>query len=102
MNFQGNFIFSSIEIINLDTFKIFFKEFDKTKSGKIIVDDFLEYLSEKYNFNTNFNPFYYLIVEQLIGKSEKIIHKLKNIKQKVYNDTEIIGDIDWYNSNNIG
>jgi len=61
-----------------------------------MIDDFLEHLSEKHYSKTNFNPFYHIIIEQLTGKSEKIIIKLKKIREKLRKDYESMEDIDWY------
>jgi hypothetical protein len=68
---------------------------DLNNTGKIKVDEFLDYLSEKLQGHTNYQPFYMLIMEELVGKSEKIILKLKRLKHKVKNDKESLEDIDW-------
>jgi hypothetical protein len=60
------------------------------------VDEFLESLSERFYSKTNFHYFYDLILQELTGKSEKIIQRLKKIKLKISNDPESIEDIEWY------
>jgi hypothetical protein len=57
----------------------------------------LDYITEKLQTQTEFYPFYEQIMEELVGKSEKIILKLKKLKQKAYisNDAESLDDIDW-------
>lgn len=78
-----------------DSVRLIFEELDKSKSGKINVDEFLDSISEKYNSKTCFQTFYNVIFQELTGKSEKIIEKLKKIKQKLSNDIESIEDLDW-------
>ena len=43
-------------------------------------------------------------MDQLVGLSEKIIYKLKKLKQKAFisNDFEALDDLDWYNQIMIG
>jgi hypothetical protein len=74
-----------------------FEELDVNKTGNIKIDDFLDYISEKLH-TSEFYPFYEQIMGELVGKSEKIILKLKKLKQKSYiaNDTEALDDIDWF------
>ena len=63
----------------------------------IKIDDFLDYITEKLQTQTEFYPFYEHIMEELVGKSEKIILKLKKLKQKAYiaHDSESLDDLDW-------
>ena len=93
---------SNKQCINIENFdkeisKKIFKELDTDKSGVIKIDDFLDYITEKLKSQTEFQPFFEHIMEELVGKSEKIILKLKRLKQKSYisNDTESLEDIDW-------
>lgn len=74
-----------------------FEELDVNKTGTINTDDFIYYVSEKLH-TSEFYPFYEQIMGELEGKSEKIILKLKKLKQKSYiaNDTESLNDIDWF------
>jgi hypothetical protein len=70
---------------------------DINKTGVIKIDDFLDYITEKLHSSTEFQPFYEHIMEELVGKSEKIILKLKKLKQKAYfaNDPDALDDFDW-------
>lgn len=78
--------------------KKIFQDLDVNKTGIIKIDDFLDYITERLNSQNEFLPFYELIMDELVGKSEKIILKLKKLKQKAIssNDAESIEDIEWY------
>jgi hypothetical protein len=77
--------------------KKIFQDLDANKTGVIKIDDFLDYITDKLQSQTEFHPFYEHIMEELVGKSEKIIIKLKKLKQKAYisNDQDALDDIDW-------
>ena len=86
-----------LENFDKEISKKIFEELDVNKTGIIKIDDFLDYINEKLQTPTEFYPFYEQIMEELVGKSEKIILKLKKLKQKSYlaNDHEALDDIDW-------
>lgn len=89
-----------VELVKLENFdkessKQIFEDLDKNRSGKIKTDDFLDYLSEKLHSENNFQPFYLLIMDELVGKSEKIIIKLKKMKHHLIDHPESLEDIDW-------
>ena len=92
---QSKLIFDNID---KETSKKIFKELDKNNIGWIKIEEFLDYVSEKMKDQSPFQPFYEHIMEQLVGLSEKIINKLKHLKQKAFisNDLEAIDDINWY------
>ena len=92
---SAKFLNFNLENFDKDISKQIFEELDKGKTGKIKVDDFLDYLNEKLETHTNFHPFYLMIMEELSGKSEKIILKLKKLKHKLQNDTEALDDLNW-------
>ena len=92
---QSKLIFDNFD---KETSKKIFKELDKNNIGWIKIEEFLDYVSEKMKDQSPFQPFYEHIMEQLVGLSEKIINKLKHLKQKAFisNDLEAIDDINWY------
>jgi hypothetical protein len=94
LNLQSIF-FVIEENFDQESSKKIFEDLDKNKSGKIKTDDFLDYLSEKLRTETNFQPFYLLIMDELVGRSEKIIIKLKKMKPHLVNHPESQDDIDW-------
>ena len=77
--------------------KMIFQDLDKNKTGKIKIEEFLDYITERLKDQTRFQPFYEHIMEELVGVSEKIIFKLKKIRQKAFlaNDNEALEDLEW-------
>ena len=74
-----------------------FLELDTEKSGKIKKSKFVEYLNKYPSTDKAFKSFYDTINEELYSKSEKIISKLKKLKEKHYvkEDKDTLSDIDW-------
>lgn len=73
---------------------------DINNTGKVLKNEFIEYIYKKSNENQNkslFSEIYEMINNELISKSERIILKLKRIMKKisVLNDKESEEDIEW-------
>lgn len=92
---QSKFIF---EDFDKETSKKIFKDLDVNQTGWIKIEEFLDYVTQKIKDDSPFQPFYEHIMEELVGLSEKMIYKLKKLKQKAFisNDIEAMDDIDWY------
>ena len=84
-----------LDSFDKDTCNKIFVSLDKNQSGKIKVDDFLDNLTDNLQKQTNFQPFYNYMQNELEGKLEKIIIKLKKIRQKLCKYPESIDDINW-------
>ena len=76
-----------------------FLELDTNKTGKVNKGKFVEYINKNQTTDVAIKSFYETINEELSSKSEKIILKLKKIRNKecVQKDKEILNDINWYN-----
>lgn len=76
--------------------KEIFQELDTEKIGKIKTADFIDYL-QKSHPQSNFAFFYSLLSNELVSKSEKIILKLKRLKEKAFlsKENDSLDDIDW-------
>ncbi len=74
-----------------------FNELDTEKKGKIKKSSFL-YFIEENRTSDNFQFLFNVLTGKGSSKSEKIISKLKKLKDKAYinKDDEAISDIDWY------
>ena len=87
------------ENIDKNKAKELFEMLDKDKKGKIEKSAFIEYITN-YNqtiSDSSIKNFFELINNELASKSEKIISKLKKLREKSYiqNDNESVNDINW-------
>lgn len=78
-----------------------FKELDINNHGKIKIETFIDYLEKSKEELTPYSDFYSNIYDELTTKSEKIINKLKSIKDvlKSINNKKALDDIDWILAN---
>ena len=72
---------------------------DLNKTGKVNKTNFVEYVYKNHSTDIVIKSFFETVNDELCSKTDKIISKLKRIRQKEYvkNDTETLSDIDWYN-----
>lgn len=89
---------SQIEI-SKEKAQLIFDELDHNKKGKIKSADFIEQIigNKKLESNEELNMFMDQVNESLITKSERVIEKLKKIKNKAWlaGDNESQDEIDW-------
>jgi hypothetical protein len=78
--------------------KELFLELDVENTGKVNKAKFVDYINRNSFSDKAYKSFYETINEQLLSKSEKIILKLKKIKEKEYikYDKTSLRDINWY------
>ena len=75
-----------------------FMEMDTNKTGKVNKGNFVEYVLKNHSTDIAIKSFYETVNEELCSKSEKIILKLKKLREKEYvkNDMETLSDVNWY------
>jgi Ca2+-binding EF-hand superfamily protein len=77
-----------------------FNELDVENNGKVSVSTLMEHILKKNQENEgrDYENLFKKINDQLTTKSERIILKLKKLKEKAAfkNDAESIDDLDWY------
>ena len=71
---------------------------DQLKIGQIKLDEIIDYSISKIDHNNEYHSFCENVKSAMIGTSEKIILKLKNLRKRSYIelDDEAISDIDWF------
>jgi Ca2+-binding EF-hand superfamily protein len=75
-----------------------FNQLDVDGSGKVSVSTLVEHVLKKENEGRGLQDIFKKINDQLTTKSERIILKLKKLKEKAAfkNDAESLDDLDWY------
>jgi len=82
----------------IDNAKKVYAHLESNKSGYIKTEEFVRYLNSLSN-NEDFNDFFTVTTEEIISKSEKLLRKLREIKEEIKeNDEETLDDLDWYNN----
>ena len=86
--------------IETDDLNNIFNELDVDNNGKVSVTTLMEHILKKNQENEgrDHENLFKKINDQLTTKSERIILKLKKLKEKAAfkNDAESLEDIDWY------
>jgi hypothetical protein len=74
-----------------------FNQLDLDSSGKVSVSSLVEHVLKKENEGRGLEHIFKKINDQLTTKSERIILKLKKLKEKAAfrNDAESLDDLDW-------
>jgi hypothetical protein len=74
-----------------------FNQLDLDSSGKVSVSSLVEHVLKKENEGRDLEHIFKKINDQLTTKSERIILKLKKLKEKAAfrNDAESLDDLDW-------
>ena len=79
--------------------KEIFEELDTEKKGNVDKQKFIDYITHNHpHEDSAIKNFVESVNEQLYSKSEKIIVKLKKLKEKEYlqKDMQALNDLDWY------
>lgn len=86
------------QVIERDAAKQLFVELDVNKDGKIPKPKFVDFILKNSNADKSYKTFIDSINEHLYSKTEKIILKLKKLREKEYiqSDSSALDDINWY------
>ena len=91
-------IFEKMKItIDNEEAKKIFQDLDVEKTGRIKIENFIEAITLSQKNSTPYSSLLKQINDELTTVSERIITKLKKMKQKATysSDTESLEDIDW-------
>jgi hypothetical protein len=85
------------EHIDKLTSKALFQELDKDKIGKVSKSKFIDFITKSSSNDRAYKSFIDSVNEHLYSKSEKILLKLKRLREKEYikNDRDTLEDLNW-------